>query len=81
MWQKNPRAQFARKGVLSYQKATGIFDNPHIFGYSAIQSFCSLLSLHNSSTLFFLPKARNENFCAGDFELFPGIPEDGHLQR
>ena len=33
MWQKNPRAQERKgeaQGVLSYQKVTGIFDNPHM---------------------------------------------------
>ena len=37
MWQKKPTRARARKGeaqgVLSYQKATGIFDNPHISIY------------------------------------------------
>ena len=48
----------------------------YIFGYSnlfVLYFHCTTLA----STLFFLPKARNENF-----KLFPGIPSFGwHLQR
>ena len=52
---KNPTRSRARKGeaqgVLSYQKVTGIFDNPHVFSAEVDGLCCYRESCGRSSTL------------------------------